>query len=62
MPTRGHRVTSDTEVLGHGREQQQVSVNVARVSFGYLRDFEGMLQVFLIYVAKAGLDVAMLQK
>jgi hypothetical protein len=53
---------SETEVLGHGREQQYVSVNVARVSFGYLRDFEGMLQVFLIDVAKAGLDVAMSQK
>jgi hypothetical protein len=31
---------------------------VARVCFGYFRDFEGMLQVFHIDVAKLDLDVA----
>jgi hypothetical protein len=43
-----------------GREQQHVSVFVARLCFGCSRGFEGMLQVFHVVVAKADLDVAML--
>jgi hypothetical protein len=44
-------------LLGHGREQQQVSVYVASVCFVSFKGFEGILQMFHVDVAKVDLDV-----